>query len=444
MSERKVPHGPPGHWLAGNLPQFRRDRLQFLTDAARAYGDVTALRLANRRIYLVSHPDLIEEVLVTQSRNFIKHFALRLNPVLFGQGLLTSEGDFWLKQRRLIQPVFSRQRIARYAPDMVDATRRLIEAWRPGERRDLLPDMMSLTLDIAARTLFGTQVGGEAQAVVEALHVLQENFLARFNSLMPPPLWLPTPGNLRLRRAVRRLDAILFGFIRQRREDQQEKGDLLSLLLHARDEGGGLMSDRQLRDEAMTLFLAGHETTALALAWTWYLLGLNPDAEERLAEEVRSVLGDREPTADDWPKLKYTEAVALESMRLYPPGYVIGREALADCTIGGYHVPRGVTIFMSQWVVQRDPRFFAEPEQFRPQRWLDESIKQLPKFAYFPFGGGPRVCIGNTFALMEMVLVLATIARRFRFRLQPGHDVAPQPTFTLRPTPGVPGVIEPR
>jgi cytochrome P450 len=437
----RVPLGPKGHWLSGNLPDFRSARLDFLTHCARTYGDVTALRFAHRRILLVSNPDLIEEILVTHSRHFIKHFALRLNPLLLGKGLLTSEGDFWLRQRRLIQPVFVRSRIASYAPVMVAAARHVTDSWRPGERRDIMIEMMRLTLQIAAKTLFDAEVGAEAQDIVTALQVLQDNFISRFNSTLPPPLWLPTPANLRLRRAVRRLDQILFGFIRQRRAQHSERGDLLSLLLAARDEEGSRMTDRQVRDEAMTLFLAGHETTALALSWAWYLLAQHTEAEARLAAEVQQVLGARDPTVDDCPRLKYAEMVALETMRLYPPAYVIGREAVSDCTIGSYRVGRGTTVLMSQWVVQRDPHFYTDAERFRPERWGADAIKALPKFAYFPFGGGPRLCIGNTFAMMELVLVLAVLAQRYRFRLQPGAVVTPQPTFTLRPLPGIPGEI---
>jgi cytochrome P450 len=250
---------------------------------------------------------------------------------------------------------------------------------------------------------------------------------------------------LRLKRAVRRLDQIIYGFIRQRRENPADHGDLLSLLLQARDEDDGTrMTDRQVRDEAMTLFLAGHETTALVLSWAWYLLARAPQAEARLLAEIEQVLPGRLPVFDDVAKLRYTEAVLLETMRLYPPAYTIGREALVDCRIGGYQVRKGMTVLMSQWVVQRDPRFFDEPEQFRPQRWLDESAKKIPKFAYFPFGGGPRLCIGNSFALMEMALVLATLAPRFRFTLDSGEEVEPQPAFTLHPVPGVWATITPR
>jgi cytochrome P450 len=244
---------------------------------------------------------------------------------------------------------------------------------------------------------------------------------------------------------VRQLDAIIYGFIKQRRAGGADKGDLLSLLLQARDEDDGShMSDQQLRDEALTLFLAGHETTALTLAWTWFLLAQHPEAQARLAAEVDDVLHGRPPEVADLPRLHYTEMVVQESMRLYPPAYTIGREALADCDLGGYRFPRGITVLMSQWVVHRLPRYYGEPERFWPERWDTDQVKQLPKYAYFPFGGGPRVCIGNTFALMEAVLVLATIAQQYCFTLVPGQPIVPVPTFTLRPKPGIPAVLAQR
>ncbi len=445
MNKSTIPPGPPGRWWTGNLQEFRAGRLEFLCRCARDYGDVVALRFAHRHILLVSHPDLIEDVLVTQNQNFIKHFALRLNPLLLGRGLLTSDGDFWLRQRRLVQPAFVKSRIAAYAPAMVEATLRLLATWQPGQRRNIHADMMKLTLDIAAQTLFHADASAEAHDIAQAMQVLQDLFSVRFQGLLPVPLWLPTPGNIRLRRAVRRLDTIIYRFIAERRRSSEDKGDLLSLLLQARDaDDGSRMSDKQLRDEAMTLFLAGHETTALVLSWTWYLLARHPEAEATLCAEIDRVVGKRLPVFEDVAKLSYVEAVLLEAMRLYPPGYVIGREALADCVIGGFTVRKGVTVLMSQWVVQRDARFFEAPQEFRPQRWLGEAAKKIPKFAYFPFGGGPRLCIGNTFALMEMALVLATLAPRFRFRLAPGVDVKPVPAFTLHPTPGIPGIIENR
>jgi cytochrome P450 len=442
LSGASLPPGPRGTLVGGNLADFRRDRLAFLSLAARTFGDVAFLRMGPRRIFLVSHPDLIEEILVTQARHFIKHFALRLNPLVLGKGLLTSEGDFWLRQRRLIQPAFQRGKIARFGPPMVTLARQLADGWVDGEVRDLVPEMMRLTLQIAAKALFDAEVANEAQDVGTALQLLQENFLARFNSLLPPPLWLPLPSNLRLRRAIRRLDDVLYGLIRKRRLGGEDRGDVLSLLLHARHEDDRTgMTDRQLRDEAMTLFLAGHETTALALSWAWFLLGAHPEAERRLHAEVDEVLAQRDPEVEDLPRLPFTEAVILEAMRLYPPAYVIGREAIANCAVGGYTIRRGMTVLMSQWVVHRDGRFFEDPAAFQPQRWLGGVAERLPKYAYFPFGGGPRLCIGNTFAMMEMVLVLATLARRLKFRLKPGHVVEPWPTFTLRPQHGVQVVL---
>jgi cytochrome P450 len=445
MATLRTPTGPKGSWLGGNLPEFRTHRLDFLTRCVREHGDMVKLRFAHRIIYLTSHPDLIEDVLVTHSKHFTKHFALRLNPVILGNGLLTSEGDFWLRQRRLIQPVFSRTRIAGYGPAMVEAAQRLIANWKPGEARDIHAEMMRVTLDIAAKTLFGAEVGDQAHAIAEALEVAQGNFLQRFNSLLPLPMWVPTPANLRMRRAVKRLDDVIYGIIHQRRQNPADRGDLLSLLLHARDEDDGTgMTDKQLRDEAMTLFLAGHETTALTLSWAWYLLAQHPEAEAKLIAEIDTILAGRTPTVDDWPKLKYAEMVALEAMRLYPPAYVIGREALIDLDIGGYHVPKGTTMLMPAWVIHRDARWYDEPERFRPERWGEERMKSMPKFAYFPFGGGPRVCIGQQFAMMELALILATIGQRFRFRIKPGATVQPLAFFTLRPATGIPGVIEPR
>jgi cytochrome P450 len=435
MTRAPLPPGPKGTFLGGNLADFRRDRLAFMTRCNREFGPVTALRLGPRRIFLLTHPDPIENVLLTNARNFTKHFALRMNPLVLGNGLLTSEGEFWLRQRRLIQPVFLPSRLATYAADMVAATHRLIDTWKPDEERNIVAEMKRLTLDITAGALFGADVTGAASAVNSALQVLQDNFIARFNSLIRPPAWLPTPRNLRFHRAMRHLDGIIFDVIRRRREAKQERNDLLSILLRARDEeGGGRMSDRQLRDEAMTLFLAGHETTALALSWTWFLLATHPEVQTRLAEEVCHLLNGRDPKAEDWPKLTYATQVVQESMRLYPPVYTFGRESIADCELNGFHVPAHTTLLISQWVVHHHPNLYEEPDAFRPERWGEPAVKSLPKFAYFPFGGGPRICIGNTFAMMEMVLALATMVQRSRLTVREGEKVVAQPTFTLRPS----------
>jgi cytochrome P450 len=444
MSVLKRAPGPPGRFLSGNLPEFRRDLLAFFTRCARDYGDVAAFRLGPRPCLLLSHPDAIEDVLVTNARNFTKHFALRMNRLLLANGLLTSEGDFWLRQRRLIQPAFQRDRIATYAPVMVAYTERLLAKWKDGETLDLHTEMMRLTLEIVAKALFDADVANEARDVGVALEVALNSFVRRLFRAFPLPHWVPTPANIRLKRAVRRLDEIVYSMIRDRRSRGDERDDLLSRLLRAQDEDGSRMTDKQLRDEMMTLFLAGHETTAIALSWMWYLLSQHPEAEARLLAELRTVLGDRSPTVADLPRLRYAEGVVTESMRLYPPAYAIGRENIADCEIGGYPVPAGTTLLMSQWVVHRDARWFPEPLAFRPERWEGDLARRIPKYAYFPFGGGPRLCVGNNFALMEAVLILATIAQRFHFDLVPGHPVATAPSMTLRPRYGMRMVLRKR
>lgn len=431
MGKALVPPGPKGHFLSGHLPEMRRDLLGFYLRCARTYGNCASVRFGLKRIFFVSHPALIEQVL--HSRNFTKHYALRMNRLLLGNGLLTSEGDFWLRQRRLIQPVFQRERLLSYAPDMTACAQRQIEAWGDGDVRDLHAEMRQLTLAVATKTLFGADAAGQSQAVTQALHDAMGTFGQRLFRVLPIPDSLPTLGNLRIRKAIRRLDGILYGIINQRRAEG-ERNDLLSILLHARHESDGTgMSDRQLRDEAMTLFLAGHETTALALAWGWYLLSQHPDVVEKLQAELHQVLGGRTPTVADLPNLVYTERVVQEVLRLYPPAYAIGRQAIRPCTIGGYAVPAGGTVLMSQWVVHRDPCYFYEPERFCPDRWADGLARRLPRYAYFPFGGGQRLCIGNTFALMELPLVLATIAQRFRFSRPAGPPIVPKPLLTLQP-----------
>jgi cytochrome P450 len=431
--------------LTGHLGDVRRGRLDYYRRCAQDYGDVVALRFVTRRVYVVNHPDLVEEVLVTHSRQYRKHFGLRLNPYVFGNGLLTSEGDFWLRQRRLIQPAFARQRLAAFAPEMVAAGERLLARWAPGQAVDIEKEMMRLTMDITARTLFGADASADAEVVSASITVLQETFARLFTRPLPPMLWLPTPGTLRMWRALRRLDAIIYRFIAQRRGTPEDRNDLLSLLLHARDDVDGTgMTDKQVRDEAMTLFLAGHETTALALSWIWYLLAQHPEEEARLVEEWRQVLGGRNPTPEDVQRLRRTECVVQEGMRLYPPAAAFGREALADMTLAGYRVPRGTTIVMCPWLLHRDPRWWQEPEAFHPQRWAQGQPPRTPKYAYIPFGGGPRLCIGNSFALMEAVLLLATIGQRYRFTIAPGHRVEPFFTFTLRLKNGLPTTLQAR
>ncbi len=442
----KFPPGPDAAGrkkFSGQLGLVRRDPLGFFTHCARTYGDITGMRYFNFRVFFINNPDYIEDVLVNNARKFHKGRVLQANKGLFGEGLLTSEGSFWLRQRRLAQPAFHRARIATYAETMVRYTERLLETWRDGEERDIHEEMMRVTLRIVGKTLFDADVAKDAQEVGQSLELLLE-LSADFGKAILIPAWLPTPHNIRKARAIKKLDKIIYRIIEERRKSERDTGDLLSMLLAARDEDGSRMTDKQLRDESITLFLAGHETTANALSWTWWLLAQNPEVEKKLHAELDSILAGQAPTLDDVAKLKYTEQVLTESLRLYPPAWGTARVAIEDHEIGGYKVPKGTGISFTQWTMHRDPRWFADPEKFQPERWEDGLAKRLPRFAYFPFGGGPRQCIGNTFALMEATLVLATIAQKFRFRLVEGHPVVPLPSITLRPRHGIRAILETR
>jgi cytochrome P450 len=433
-----APVGPRGQFLFGNLLDINRDQLGFLLSCAQTYGDHVELYFGRRRVIVLNNPRDVEEVLVNQQRNFAKGYFYRILEPLLGNGLLTSEGSFWLRQRRLAQPAFHRERIDAYAQTMVAYTHRLLERWSAGAVRDVNADMMQLTLRIVGKTLFDADFESEAadvgQALPQALHELSAQMIGP-EFLLPSAV--PTPSRFRLRRAVNRLDPLVFGMIARRRADGADRGDLLSALLRVQDEDGSRMTDRQLRDEAMTIVLAGHETTALALGWAWYLLSQNPRAEQRLSAELDDVLQGRAPSQQDVSRLPYTEAVLMETMRLYPPIFGIGRESIADCEINGLPVPGGTNVYIVPYVIQRDPRWFDDPHSFRPERWLDGLARQLPRFAYFPFGGGPRLCIGQAFAMLENMLILSTIAQRWRLRLMPDDPVAMAPALTLRPKHGL-------
>jgi cytochrome P450 len=438
MNVEMLPRGPKGHILLGSFPDFRRDQLGFYASCARDYGDVVPVRLGHRRVILIYHPDAIEEVLVTRSRDFIKSPGVRLLRPLLGDGLLLSEGDSWLRQRRLVQPAFHRQRLTAYGEVMTAYAERRLAEWKDGQVLDVHAEMMALTQAIVTKTLFDADVSDEAHAVGHASHVLMEDFGARLRSVIRLPHWVPTPTNLKSGWAIRRLNQVVYRIIVNRRGSAEDRGDLLSILLHAQDaDNGTRMTDQQVRDEVMTLFMAGHETTAVALSWTWYLLAQNPGIDVRLAEELRTVLGGRAPAVPDLPRLRYTEMVVTESMRLYPPAYGMGREAARPSQVAGYRVAPGVIVIMPTWVVHRDSRWFEDPEAFRPERWADDPARRLPRYAYFPFGGGPRQCIGSAFAMMEATLLLATIAQRFRLALVPDQRVTPTPYVTLRPEPGI-------
>ena len=430
--------GPKGGFYFGSGVHFRRDQLGFYEACARDYGDLAATRMGPFRILLIYHPDAIEELLVARSRDFVKSPGVQLLRPLLGDGLLLSEGDTWLRQRRLVQPAFHRQRVAGYGEVMATFAERHVAGWKDGDAIEVHAEMMALTQAIVAKTLFDADVSGDAHEAGQAARVLAEDFGARLQSFRVVPYWLPTPGNLRAHRAVRRLDALVHRIIAERRARDEDRGDLLSMLVSAQDaDDGTRMTARQVRDEVMTIFMAGHETTAVALSWTWYLLAQHPDAEARLAGELRDVLGGRAPSVADLPRLKYADMVVTESMRLYPPAYGIARQAAKATEIDGHPIAPGDIFIAPTWVVHRDRRWFEEPEAFRPERWAGDLARRLPRFAYFPFGGGPRQCIGNSFAQMEAVLLVAAIAQRFRLSLVPGQRVTPTPYVTLRPEPGI-------
>jgi len=444
---KKDPPGPPGDWLFGTLPAFRRDPLGFIKKCM-AYGDVVKLpygiatdlfvRRRGASAYLLGDPADIKYVLATHQRNYERLWVPAAKRI-FGSGLLASEDPLHMRQKRVMQPYFHHQRIIGYAEGMVAETEGVMARWREGSEIDLAEELMRLTLRIVCRVLFSMEVSEEAEALSDAVTVGQYHITRQYRSFVAlvTPGWLPTRRNRAFQDALKRLDRTIFGLIDRRRKGE-EKEDLLSMLLHARDEDGSGMSDRQVRDETLTLLLAGHETTANALAWTASLLSQHPEAEAALLAELREVLNGRSPSADDLPKLVYTGAVFAEAMRLYPPAYIIVRRALHDDTLpSGAAFPAGSDLFMCQYWAHRDPRFFPDPERFDPNRFLAEGKDERPAFSYFPFGGGSKMCIGESFARMEGVLLLATMAQRFRMTLVPGQTIEPEPLVTLRPKNGV-------
>ena len=439
MANRRItrPPGPEPHFLIGNFPLGRPDPLAVFTGWAREFGDIFYYRAGWIHVYFLNSPELIESVLVTNQQNFRKDRVIQNSRWFLGQGLLTSEGSEWLRQRRLCQPAFHRERLALYARIINGCAEEMLDSWKDGESRDVHQEMMQLTLRVVAKVLFSVDVKNESKEVAAALNLLMKHSSGARMLLPPWVRYLPLPFLIRVRRAVRQLDEVVYRIIRERRRSENDNGDLLSMLMSARDEDGSRMTDRQLRDEVMTFLLAGHETTALSLSWAWFLLTENPEAENKLHHELARVLDGKNPSFEDLPRLCYTEAVVKESVRLYPPAWSLARTAAEDFEIGGYLVPAGSNVVMSQWIMHRDPRFFPSPEQFDPGRWFEEHTQRLPRFAYFPFGGGPRYCVGASFAMMEATLLLAAIAQRFRLRMVPGHKVVPVPSITLRPKYGI-------
>lgn len=434
-----LPPGPPGSLLAGSANEFKDDSLGFFEWLKRDYGNVVPFRVFTFPCLFLNEPDLINEVLVSNQANFTKDAGLKNNRVFFGNGLLSSEGDLWKKQRRLASPAFSPRRLEPYGQVMIDYTLDMLKRWQDGATVDIEHEMMNLTLRIASKTLFDLEMEKDSKEFEDSLtragKLLGERMSSAFLLILPESI--PFPTNVHLHKAVKEVDTVIYDLIEKRRGNADERSDLLSLLIASRDEDGTSMSEKQIRDEVFTLFFAGHETTALTLTWTLYLLSQNPDAERLLVEELEEVLAGKPPAVKDYSRLKFTEKVIKESMRLKPPVWALGREAAKDCTIGNYQIKKGTSVMMSQWVMHHDEKYFEDPLQFKPGRWTPEFTESLPKFAYFPFGGGPRICIGNSFAMLEAVLLLSMIVQSFELKTEPGLKVEMDPAVTLKPVGGI-------
>lgn len=441
----RVPPGPKGLPILGIALNVRRDALGTLQNLAREYGDIVNMPVLNMRRVLLNRPEYTQQLLVLDHAKLHKSALTKLvvGPLL-GQGLLISEGDFWRRQRRLAQPGFHRARTNEYSPVMVECALEQTRRWRSGETRNIAAEMMKVSLEVAVRTLFGTSLAADSEGIGRAMTFLMRYHLHRARSPWRIPGWWPTAANRRAKRELQFMDSMVYRIISERKQESRQRNDLLTLLMAAMHEDGSQMTERQLRDETMTLFVAGHETTALTLAWTWYLLGENVAAETRLHEELRGVLGGRPAEVGDLEKLPFLHAVVLESLRLFPPAFIMARMNVEPVHFGEYEIPEGTTLLSSQWVLQRDGRFFEEPERFLPERWLGGLEAKLPAGAYFPFGDGPRRCIGQGFAMLESALVIAAIAQKYRFRLKPGFPVVPEPLVTLRPKYGIEMRIEAR
>jgi cytochrome P450 len=414
------------------------DMLAFANESQKMYGSFNFTRFGWVTFYTLSDPELIHEILVNQASRYhkIRLIKYALGPFL-GNGLLTSEGDFWKRQRKLSQPAFHSRRIENYADTMVDYAHKMLAGWKTGDKRRIDREMMKLTLNIVAKTLFDADVSGDADRVGDLLTRVLDASNDRINAAVQWPDWLPNAKRDQMRRDIAELDIILQRFIDERRQSGEDGGDLLSMLLAAQDDDGSGMTDKQLRDELMTIFLAGHETTAMNLSWTWYLLSQQPQAVAKLKTEVDRVLGERRATMADLAHLPYNEMVIKEALRLYPPAPGVGREPIEDVQIGGYSVPKGALINISFFAMHRHPAYFPDPEVFDPERFSPEREKDIPRYAYLPFGAGPRVCIGNSFALMEARLILATMIQQVELALLPGQQIVPKQLVTVRPQNGI-------
>jgi cytochrome P450 len=428
--------------IVGHALAYNRDPLALIEFAA-SWGPVTEVRLGPLKALIVREPSDIERLVMGENKRLTKDKTTLMLRRILGDGLLTSDGETWQRHRKLISPIFQPSSVAGLGSIMVDVTERHARRIQCETPRELHADMTRLTADIVTSALFASDLGAQAAKVGPAIEMLIEYYGQGFGMLFPWFERLPLPSNKRAFTALESLDSILLDIVQRARKQNRLGSDLLSMLLAARDDAGKGFGDQELRDHLMTFFLAGHETTALALTFTFALLSKNPDVETRLRAEISNVLGDRRPEASDLSRLPYARAIILESMRLYPPAWAIGREALEPLTVAGYHIPKGGQLWLAQWINHRDPRYFPEPLRFRPERWLDGLERSIPRFAYYPFGGGHRICIGNHFAMMEAILTMVTLMRRFRIRLvNPEAPIQLLASITLRPKHPIPVVYE--
>lgn len=439
--------GPKGQPFVGSIFDFDKDGPDFLTRIAEEYGEIARFKIFNYALYLISDPQLIREVLVTKSKYFPKSardIAI-LSPFL-GEGLLTANGEHHKRERKLAQPAFHIRRINGYAETMVEYAQHLIDPWRDGQQIDMSEQMIELTMFIVCKTLFDAdwktmeEVAGQ---VGHAIEELQDVADASFSLPVQIPQWVPTRNNRRTQKAKALLDRTINQIVDTRRSAAsdgqiEDTGDLLSMLLMAEYDDGSAMSNNEIQDQLVTLFVAGHETTSNALTWTWYLLSRHPEIEAKMHDEIDTTLADREPTLADLPQLPYTEMVLKESMRLYPPAWILNaRQATQEITVGDYTLPKNAQVMISPYVMHRHPGYFPDPTRFDPERFLPEREAELEKYVYMPFGGGPRICIGNAFAMMEAHLILATIAQKFRFHLLPNQEISPRAQVTMSPQNGL-------
>lgn len=440
MSREPLPPSPPAHLIFGHLLEYRRDPLTFLSTCAREYGDIVYLKMANYPFFLVSHPDYIEQILVKNHDKLKKDRMLRSRSSreLFGNGLLVSSGEHWRRQRQIILPAFRNDKMEHYAEIILPRTKALLAVWREGEIYDMHAEMSRLILGIAGEVFFGADVAREADHVAQALIPIAEQFAAQGSPWSVLRRVLPTPASFRYHHALAELNKVVYSLIEERRQRSTvDREDLLSMLIQTLPDGGRRLTDQQVRDEVMTFFLAGHETTALAVCWTLLLLAHNPKVQAQVAAEASLAREDVSAPKVAVGRSGYLDAVLKESLRLYPPVWVLARAVVEPFELGGFEVPTGTQVVISQWIIHRDPRFFDRPEQFDPSRWFPPPIAGMPRYAYLPFGVGPRACVGQSLAMMESALILAAVIKQFTVEPGASQEVLPSAGITLRPDGGI-------